>query len=280
MIFFRGLYLALALALISQSLLPAFAQELPRGRYIYDNANMISADVEAELEQKLLSLDKKTSVEIVVFTLPKLSGHGIKDKSGVEIRDYKALAVFIFNEMSLPNGDGRSVIGIGKKTKDNGVLLLVTGGSGAQAADRKWKIEVGYGLEGNLTDLQAGDIGEEYLVPFLQEDDYENAFSGTVDALVEQVSGGQVLSSEEPALGNLDWLAFLFAALGLPNIAFLFPSFLNTDSPYTIIIIVIIVAIVLFSLGLRRGGFGGGWRGGRSGGGGGRSGGGGAGGGW
>ena len=280
MIFFRGLYLALALALISQSLLPAFAQELPRGRYIYDNANMISADTEAELEQKLLSLDKKTSVEIVVFTLPKLSGHGIKDKSGVEIRDYKALAVFIFNAMPLPNGDGRSVVGIGKKTKDNGVLLLVTGRSGAQAADRKWKIEIGYGLEGNLTDLQAGDIGEEYLVPFLQEDDYENAFSGTVDALVEQVSGRPVSPSQEPDLGNLDWLAFVFVALGLPNVAFLFPSLFNTDSPYVIIIIVIIVAIVLFSLGIRRGGFGGGWRGGRSGGGGGRSGGGGAGGGW
>lgn len=121
------------------------------------------------IEDYLRNMDAQTSAEIVIFTIPSFIGHGIK-KHAQEIQDRDNLANYLFNEVSL---DG--IKGIGKKDKDNGIIVLYSlkrdSGGGSM------RIEVGRGLEGNITDGTAGAILDSYLVPARQ--DNEARYSAT-----------------------------------------------------------------------------------------------------
>jgi len=128
-----------------------------RPLYVYDRANIVSPYYEDLLNDYSRQVDETTSVEIIVYTIPGFVGHGVT-KDGIEIQDRDALSNFIFNELPL---DG--IKGIGKQGTNNGILLLFSpipdpsGGS--------MRIEVGRGLEGNITDGIAGEILDTYLVP-------------------------------------------------------------------------------------------------------------------
>lgn len=89
-----------------------------RPQYVYDNANLINSKYKDLIEDYLRDMDAQTSAEVVIFTIPSFIGHGIK-KDNQEIPDRDTLANYIFNEVTL---DG--IKGIGKKDKDNGVLVL------------------------------------------------------------------------------------------------------------------------------------------------------------
>src|SRR5688572_20192002 len=136
-----------------------------RPGYIYDNADIISADYETRIDRYVRELDDATTAEVVIYTIPSFVGHGIA-KNGQELQERDMLANFIFNEVSL---DG--VKGIGKKEKNNGVLIMLSlerdSGGGSM------RIEVGRGLEGNITDGTAGAILDSFLVPARQE--YESS---------------------------------------------------------------------------------------------------------
>lgn len=131
------------------------------------------------LEAYMMQVDANTTAEIVVFVLDSLWGHSIL-KDGSEIHDITQLGVYIFNEMPLdiPNG---TVVGIGKKGKDNGVLVLVA------IEEREWRIEVGYGLEGDITDIESSHIAQQYLIPKFQEGDYGAGLYDTVVALAQKI---------------------------------------------------------------------------------------------
>ncbi|MEW5840760.1 MAG: TPM domain-containing protein [Thermoproteota archaeon] len=169
---------------------PAFGQTATargsRPAYIYDNANVISDSQERVIDSYLRRLDDATTNEIVIYTIPSFQGHGIK-KDGVEIQDRDMLANYIFNEVSL---DGLK--GIGKKGKDNGVLVLMS--LERDAGGGSLRIEVGRGLEGDITDGTAGEILDDYLVPARQQYEdtgstgaFDDAFLGTVVALGERM---------------------------------------------------------------------------------------------
>jgi uncharacterized protein len=123
------------------------------------------------IEDYLRDMDSQTSAEIVIFTIPSFIGHGIK-KDAQEILD--------------------GIKGIGKKDKDNGILVLYSlkrdGGGGSM------RIEVGRGLEGNITDGTAGAILDSYLVQARQDNEATGnpdvlgeAFLTTVIALGEKI---------------------------------------------------------------------------------------------
>ena len=263
-------------------LLGAFAFGLASGQpygsrpaYVYDNAEIISPDYEDRLDLYARQLDDATTAEIVVYTIPSFVGHGIT-KDGLEIQERDMLANYIFNEVPL---DG--VKGIGKAGKNNGLLVLLSlerdSGGGSM------RIEVGRGLEGNITDGAAGQILDSFLVPARNE--YEESGNSTVfdQAFLDTVTSLGALTgyvSKDPNFappvvddgfsdGFEDVSAFLDYAMPGIFIAF------------------IVIAIVLSVIGRKRGrrGYGssyGGWSGGSGsggggGGGGGSSGGGGAG---
>lgn len=147
---------------------PAFGQE-SRGRpaYIYDNAGIITSEQEGAIDSYLRGLDRATTAEIVIYTISSFQGHGIR-KDNIEIQDRDMLANYIFNEVTL---DGLK--GIGKKGKDNGVLILVS--LERDAGGGSMRIEVGRGLEGDITDGTAGEILDRFLVPAREQ--YEEAGS-------------------------------------------------------------------------------------------------------
>jgi uncharacterized protein len=257
---------------------PAFSEAAPKGSrpaYIYDTANIITSQYRQIIDTYLRGLDDATTNEIVIYTIPSFEGHGIK-KDGIEIQDRDRLANYIYNDLPL---DGKK--GIGKSGKDNGVLVLVSlkrdisGGS--------MRIEVGRGLEGNITDGTAGEILDRYLVPARQEYENTNSTAAFDRALLNTVVALGARSGYQTAGGSMP----------VPTDSNPRPQTSdNTDTimfaAFIVIFIVIVALNAKYGRGRRRGGFftgggyGGGWGsggggGGGFGGGGGRSGGGGAG---
>ena len=142
----------------------------PAGR-ITDLANVIDANVEAELDQRIDQLEQKTSHEIAVVTVPTLGGTTVED-----------YAVRLFKEW-----------GIGQADKDNGVLVLVA------PNEREMRIEVGYGLEGILPDGLAGEVVNNTFIPRFRSNDYSGGIRDGVLRVADIVEKEQVLTPEELA---------------------------------------------------------------------------------
>lgn len=120
----------------------------PRG-HVNDYAGIISAGVKEQLEKMLMVVENKTSAEVAILT--------VNSTAPLTIEQY---AVELFQNW-----------GIGKKGKDNGVLLLVA------KDDRKVRIEVGYGLEGALTDMHSKIIINDLIIPHFKAGSYEKGIT-------------------------------------------------------------------------------------------------------
>jgi len=174
-----------------------------------------------EIEYFALQVDEDTTAEIVVVVLQSLTGHGITYGDGNEIMDIVQLGVYIFNELPLETYDGDKVVGIGKEGKDNGVLILIA------IDERQWRIEVGYGLEGDITDLESNRIAQDYLVPELSEGNYGEGLYYTVVAIANEIPVSnqtdnvvrgvyyyeQDISTEEIPFWETDWFILAIVVL-------------------------------------------------------------------
>lgn len=127
--------------------------------HVNDFANIIDAVAERDLETKLREYRDQTSIEIAVATVSSLGG--------VTIEEY---ALNLFQEW-----------GIGDRTKDNGILVLVA------PNERKMKIEVGYGMEPDLTDAQAGRVIENNIIPHFKEERMTQGIVEGVGAVIVQL---------------------------------------------------------------------------------------------
>ena len=143
-------------------LAPALAQTFPplTGRVV-DQAGVLDAAARARLEGKLADLENKTSTQLVVATLPSLQGY--------EIADYGYRL-------------GRHW-GIGQKGSNNGSILIVA------PNERAVRIEVGYGLEGKLTDAVSRLIIENSILPRFRANDMAGGIERGVDDIVQVLSG-------------------------------------------------------------------------------------------
>ena len=136
------------------------ARLVPGADRVYDHAGVFTSAQKAELEAFLRSAEQKTTSEIAVVTLNSLEGGEIND-----------FANRLFEKW-----------GIGKKGKDNGVLLL------AAIQDRKVRIEVGYGLEGALPDAKTGRILDDYVIPEFKQQKYGDGLIAGAVALAGVVA--------------------------------------------------------------------------------------------
>lgn len=176
------------------------APEFPplTGRVV-DQANVLSSSVEGELTRKLKSHEGETTNQVVVVTLPSLQGYPIED-FGYQL--------------------GRHW-GIGQEGRNNGALLIVA------PQERKVRIEVGYGLEGDLTDALAKLIIENEITPAFRKGSYDKGVRAGVDAILAAIAGtykakprgisGESLDSK----GMLIVLVLLFLFIGVPFIMFM-----------------------------------------------------------
>ena len=132
------------------------ARPLPAltGRVV-DEAGILTAEAEAALTERLAALEKETSDQLVVVTVPSLDGERIEQLG-----------------MRLGNGWG-----IGREDVDNGVLLIVA------PAERRARIEVGKGLEGLLTNARAQRIMDEQVVPACRRGQCDRAIADGVAAI-------------------------------------------------------------------------------------------------
>jgi uncharacterized protein len=135
----------------------AFAYNFPAltGR-IVDQANVIPADTRAAIEPKLVDLEQKSGIQLVVATVSSLEGQAIEPYANELFRTWQ----------------------LGEKTKNNGVLLLVA------PNEHRVRIEVGYGLEGTLTDALSSVIINNTIVPKFKTGDYAGGISDGVDAII------------------------------------------------------------------------------------------------
>jgi uncharacterized protein len=156
----RRALLALALTLAAGPMLAA--RDVPQlGGRVNDYADMISSSAEAQIVQKLEDLEKSDSTQVAVLTIPSLEG---EDLEGFSIRVAEAWK-------------------IGTKENDNGAILLVS------KEDRAVRLEVGYGLEGKLTDLMAGRIVDQIIVPNFKAGRFDEGFVQSIDAIIATVKG-------------------------------------------------------------------------------------------
>lgn len=140
----------------------ALTQTFPdlSGRVV-DGAGILPPAAEQAIAKKLAAHEKATSNQVVVVTLKSLEGHDIADYG------YRL---------------GRHW-GIGQKGRDNGVLLIVA------PNERKVRIEVGYGLEGDLPDATAKLIVENDILPRFRDGDMAGGVSAGVDAILGAIEG-------------------------------------------------------------------------------------------
>ncbi|MBO9502947.1 TPM domain-containing protein, partial [Brevundimonas sp. A19_0] len=153
-----GLVLLLAWTMLA---LPGHAD--PRfpeltGRVV-DQGNLLSPAKEAELETRLAALERDTTDQVVVVTLQSLEGYDIADYGTRLGRHW----------------------GIGQADKDNGVLLIVA------VDERKIRIEVGYGLEGILTDALSALIIHDQITPAFKTGAFERGIEQGVVAIEQQL---------------------------------------------------------------------------------------------
>jgi len=129
--------------------------------HVVDLAGIINDNVEAALNRYLLELEQKTTAQMVVLTITSLEGESIEDFSIRVAHDKWKL---------------------GQKGKDNGVLLVVS------LQDRRYRFEIGYGLEGILPDSLVGTIGRRYLVPYFRKGDYSTGIFTASLAVISEIA--------------------------------------------------------------------------------------------
>lgn len=129
---------------------------------VVDAADVLSQQDEARLAERLRSYEIGSGHQLAIATVPSLQGYDVRDFGN---RLFRAWA-------------------LGDKTKNDGVLVLVA------PTEHKVSIEVGYGLEGDLTDAMSRIIIENAMVPHFKSNDYAGGLAAGIEDIAK-VLGGQ-----------------------------------------------------------------------------------------
>jgi uncharacterized protein len=159
-----------ALALVAIATL-AFAADVPylSGRVV-DNAEILKPATRTTLSDTLKAHEDRTTNQIAVLTVHTIGSDSIEEYATRVFENWK----------------------LGKKGKDNGVLVVVV------PDDRKMRIEVGYGLEGTLTDVQASRIIRNVMTPAFKDGDYDGGVRTGVDAVIATLEGQPTPAADAP----------------------------------------------------------------------------------
>ena len=128
--------------------------------YINDYADILSQDTEDYIYEHSVALFEATTAQIVVVTVPNLEG-----------RDLESYSIDLARSFNIGNSE-----------KDNGLLILLS------IEERKSRIEVGSGLEGDLNDAKTGRIQDEYMIPYYKNDNFDEGMLNGYKAFYKEVS--------------------------------------------------------------------------------------------
>jgi uncharacterized protein len=173
-----GVLFVLVLALACSRAPVSCAEDLAKIRpsgYVTDLAGTLNASSTANLEALCKELEEKTGAQMAIITVHSLEGRTVED--------YAA--------------DLYKKLGVGSKKSDQGVLLLLS------PDERKYRIEVGYGLEPVINDARAGDVGRA-MVPYLRANDFNAAIQTAAWQLAKFIGDDRgVTLSGQPLVRNV-----------------------------------------------------------------------------
>lgn len=157
-------FIILLIFLLNSTMVKA-KPEIPKPtnlKYINDYSNTLSQSSKDYIVSVGKELEGKTGAQAVVVVITSLEGY-----------DIQSYAYELFRQWAL-----------GSSEENNGLLILVA------LQDRKWKVEVGIGLEGAITDIGSSRVMEEYAVPYFKEDNYDEgiikAYSVYADSIAKE----------------------------------------------------------------------------------------------
>ena len=133
---------------------------------VVDQAGIVSGDAERALTDYLRRVEEASGVQIAVLTIPSLEGEVLEQ-----------YAIRVVDEWQL-----------GQEGEDNGALLLVS------MEEKRIRIEVGYGLEGRLTDAASGVIIREYLQPYFRAGEFDAGIVNATQAIASVATDGQEIA--------------------------------------------------------------------------------------
>ena len=147
-----------AIAVLILLLVPISFAQIPKlNAYVNDKSDVITPEIEALLEQDLRNLEKDTNgMQFVIYTEPSYPKSYSLEEYTLKIAEEN---------------------GIGKKSKDNGVLLYVA------TQDREYRWEIGYGAESVLSASVLGRVSRDYLLPAFKQDDFERGIVESADVV-------------------------------------------------------------------------------------------------
>jgi uncharacterized protein len=173
---------------------------------VVDQANIIPADTRGAIEQKLADLEAKSGIQLVVATVSSLEGQEIEPYANQLFREWK----------------------LGEKAKNNGVLLLVA------PNERRVRIEVGYGLEGTLTDALSKVIITNAITPRFKAGNFGDGVTRGVDDIItvlttdasewQQRPSLRLAASPNPASDPVNWV-LVAGLIGLVVLLIVSPGF-------------------------------------------------------
>lgn len=135
-------------------------EDLPQPQdYVSDFAGVLSSATRQQLDAVCGQLDHQANAQLAIVTIKTLEGDSIEDFATALEEKWK----------------------VGPKGSDRGAILILA------TDDHKYRIEVGYGLEGILPDGLTGNIGRQ-MVPYLKQGDYDQAVSGAVNQIAQVIA--------------------------------------------------------------------------------------------
>ena len=173
----------LALWLIFSCTLQAAEPRFPKlTGNVVDNANLLSSAVQQRISSQLTAHENATGNQVGVVTLPNLQGYDIATY-GYQL--------------------GRHW-GIGQKDKNNGALLIVA------KQERRMRIEVGYGLEGKLTDAISANIIQTIIRPAFKRGQFDQGIEAGATAIIQALGGQYSMRKTSSGKSQFSWVFLIF----------------------------------------------------------------------
>lgn len=160
----RARLLVLALLLLAAAL-PALALDIPPAptQWVTDAANILPQTDEDLLNAKLRQFEQDSGAQFLIYTFPSLENEALEDFTIRAVERWK----------------------VGQKKYDNGLVLFVF------VAEKKIRVEVGYGLEGTMTDAFSSRVIREQIAPAFQQNDYSRGLNAAADAIITKIKTGE-----------------------------------------------------------------------------------------
>jgi uncharacterized protein len=152
-------------ALLFGATLHALALDVPPPptRWFTDSANLVSPTEEDLLNRKLQEFEQSSGAQFIIYTFPSLDGEAMEDFTIRAVQRWK----------------------VGQKKYDNGLVLFVF------AQEKKVRVEVGYGLEGTITDAVSSRVIRESIAPAFQRGEYGAGLNAAADAIIARIRTGE-----------------------------------------------------------------------------------------